>query len=446
MDLSSLMGVNKHEEEQKASFEYTAQTASPIVSGEVKLTIEENSVTITSLFDTIEIAFAEINALSFADYVVTVKTDSGDFPFCRMGSWAQPFYDALRDAYNKAVLRSLFIKGSPILTARGDFRYSEKGINGGGAASIHVYENNVTALTPNLSARRLPLCFVTGMEKGDYELTLKLDPGESYTFAKLGYDTAHFSDAVEKQIQALRNKSLAAIKELDPTLTAAQASQVARLMPEGAAATFGQLAQIAPSFVASLEEKLANTRATEYYAVFKTLRDPAQIYVGFRKNDTGAESGALPNMGGIHDGLGDGGNSMETLSNLKNVKTPAGSGKTGEPTPDPYLLWMIAPSPDGQYASVEFTEANSATFVYKTGGDFDGFARQLNRALEAISFKREVILMADDELCKPENSDYYMAAKRTMSLQFIRSNFTGRIIHSSLESWKRKLLELWSGM
>jgi hypothetical protein len=53
--------------------------------------------------------------------------------------------------------------------------------------------------------------------------------------------------------------------------------------------------------------------------------------------------------------------------------------------------------------------------------------------------------MTDAELRKPENADYYMAAKRTASLQFIRSNFTGRVIHSSPESWKRKLMELWSG-
>ena len=402
MDLSSLTGVGKPEQEQKPSFEYTAQAASSVVSGEVKLTIGEKSYNIASLFDTVEIDFAEINTLSFADYTVTVKTDSGDYAFYRMGSWAQPFYDALCEAYNKAVLRSLFIKGSPILTARGDFRYSEKGVNDGGAAPVHVYENNVTVLPPNLSARRIPLCFVTDMEKGGYELTLKLDPGENYTFAKLGYDTAYFADAAEKQIRALRQKSLAVIKELDPALAAAQASQLARIMPEGAAAAFGQLAQIAPSFVASLEEKLANTRANEYYAVFKNLCAPAQIYIGFRKNE--------------------------------------------EPTPDPYLLWMIAPSPDGQYASVEFSEANSATFVYKTSGDFEGFARQLNRALEAIDFKREVIRMTDEELRKPENADYYMAAKRTTSLQFIRSCFTGRVIHSNLESWKRNLLELWSGM
>jgi hypothetical protein len=37
-----------------------------------------------------------------------------------------------------------------------------------------------------------------------------------------------------------------------------------------------------------------------------------------------------------------------------------------------------------------------------------------------------------------------MAEKHTPALQFVRSNFAGRVIHSSPEAWKRKLTEIWS--
>jgi hypothetical protein len=150
---------------------------------------------------------------------------------------------------------------------------------------------------------------------------------------------------------------------------------------------------------------------------------------------------------------------------------------SGEAAGEP-LIWLIAPSPDGQCAAVEFAEVDSATFVFRVptksqdfvgeggateradfgreateeaerslrrrGGDFDRFAKQLNRALEAINFKREVIRLSNEELRKPENADYYMAAKRTAALQFVRANFEGRVIHSSADSWKRKLTELWN--
>lgn len=418
------------EDEQSSAVEYTAQAASPIVSGEVKMTIGDNALSAVSLFDAIEITYAEINALELADYVVTVRADSGDYTFSRMGSWCQPFYDSLLEAYNKAVLRSMFIRGNPELTASGDYYYSEYGNDGGGKAPICVFDNNVTALPPDLSARRVPLCFLSGIEKGEFTLTLTLDAGERYTYSKLGYETDVFADAVEKQTRKLREKTLAAVKEIDVSLTSAQASQLARLMPQGAAASFGAIAGVAPSFAAALESKIAATRAAESHTVFKELCHPANIWVGFRKNEN-----YNINMEQSDDAEADPEQSDDAAI--------APEQSDDVPT-DPYLLWLIAPSPDGLYAAVEFAEANSATFVYRTGGDFNVFARQINRALEAINFKREVIRLSDEELQKPENSDYYMAAKRNAALQFVRSNFAGRIIHSGADNWKRKLLEAWS--
>jgi hypothetical protein len=453
MDISSLTGggVAGPTPEPEPAFEYTAQAASPFVSGEVKLAIGERALSFTALFGAAEIPFAGVNALLLADYAVTVRADSGDHVFSRMGNWCQPFYDALVDAYNKAVLRALFVSGDPVLTAKGSYRYEEVEAGGNriatyGAAPVQVYENSVTCLPPDLGARRVPLCFVVGLDPGDYELTLRLGTGESYTFAKLGYDTASFAAAVEKQIRALRKKSLAAVKELDSALTVTQASQLAGLMPEGAAAPIGQLAGIAPSFAAALESKIAETRAAESYAVFRELGDPAQIYVGFRKNELSAEGadggGLLSVLGGALSGGGLG----EALSGLLGGE-PVAAGEEAElPVPDPYLLWLIAPSPDGRFAVVEFAEADSATIVYRTGGDFHAFARQLNRALEAIDFKREVIRLTDEELRKPENADYYMAAKRTAALQFVRAHFAGRVIHSNPEAWKRNLLAYFGGV
>ena len=425
---------------QRPAVEYAAQAASSIVSGEAKLTIGEKALTIATLFVTLDVAFAQMNELKLADYVITVKADSGDYAFSRMGNWAQPFYDALCGAYNEAVLRSMFIAGDPIITARGNYRFNE---NDGSPATavaqppmqnmwsssvpIHVYDNNVTALPPDLTARRVPLCFVCGMDKGSFELVLKLDTGESYAYAKLGFDTAPFSEAIEKQIRKLREKTLAAVREIDMSLTSAQASQLAGLMPQGVAAPIGRLAAIAPSFVAALESKIAATRAADSYTIFKELCSSAQIWAGFKKIENERALGA--------DSL--------DFSQLP-VTNPQLPPQSEEGDADPYMIWLIAPSPNGEFAAVEFAAADSATFVYRTGGNFSGFARQINRALEAINFRREVIRLTDSELLKPENADYYMAAKRTAALRFVRSSFAGRVIHSSPNSWRRKLTELWS--
>ena len=447
MDLSGIAGGGSSKAAEKAqapAIEYTAQAASPLINGEVKMVIGDSALTVTALFDAAEIPFAEINGLIFGDYTVTVAAESGDYVFSGMGQWAQPFYDTLFEAYNKAVLRSMFVSGGPVLTASGDYTYTENGVFAGGAAPINVHDDCVVSLPPDLSARRVPLCFVSDMDKGDYSLTLRLDTGESYTYARLGYETVPFADAVEKQLRALRERSLAAVKDIDPSLTAAQASQIARLMPEGSAAPVGKLNAIAPSFVTALEEKLSATRAAYSYRSFRELCEWYNIHIGFRKNEaiSGAAAAGLPGaLVNIAGGLTGGESPLGALAGQLGGVQPA-DGEAN--APDPYMPWLIAPSPDGKHAAVEFAEADTATFVYRTGGDFSLFASLLNRALEAIDFRREVIRMTDEELRKPENTDYFMASKRTASLQFIRSAFAGRVIHAGADSWKRKLTELWT--
>ena len=405
--------------EKKPQNQYAAQAVSPIVNGEVKLIVDENALKAVGLFDVAEIAFVDMWAIWFEDHAITVRTDDGDYVFSRMGEWAQRFYDALCDSYNKAVLRAFFVKSAPAASASGDYRFTEEGVTlGGTKAAIRVYENCIALLPPNDDARRIPLCFAVGLEKSDFGFTLKLSTDETYVFSKMGLGTGHFVTVLEERIRALREKSIALVKEIDPTLNTANASQISKLMPEGVAAQMGQLASIAPSFTAALESKISQSRAAASYEAFKEVCDPAKIWVGFKRNDVQRDQKTVPAI----------------------------NEATGEETPpDPYLIWMAAPSPNRQYAAVEFAVQpgeSAATFIYRTNGDFLGSTMKLNRALEAIDFKREVIRLSDDELRLKENADYYMAAKRTASLRYIRANFHKRVIHT--ESWKLSLTDRWS--
>jgi len=427
--------------EQKTAVEYTAQATSPVVNGEVKIKVGENNFTATGLFDTADVPYVAVNSLEFSNYVVLAKTDEGDFSFSRMGSWAQPFFDALCEAYKKAMLRAFFVSDGPVFDASGDYRFTEDGPVSAGKAPVSVYKNCVVVLPPNGNARRIPLCFVNGIDKGSYELTLRLNLGESYTFSKLGYGTDMFAETIEKQIRALHEKAVAVFKEIDPTLTASQASELAKLISEGAAASVEKLTAISPSFVSAIEEKISKTRVAESYKALKEMCDPAKIWIGLRKNDIrsdgkAAAAGSQPIEAGAM---------QEAMNILPEGTAPAQGGEKTE-AKDPYLFWIIAPSPNGRYAAVEFAvqrDEAAATFVYRTDGDFQMSAVYLNRALEAISFKREVIPMPIEELRLPENVDYYMAAKRTSAMQHVRANFVGRVIHSNPEAWKRNLAEMW---
>jgi hypothetical protein len=188
-----------------------------------------------------------------------------------------------------------------------------------------------------------------------------------------------------------------------------------------------------------LEAKLAQSRAASSYAEFRELTDPAAIHIGFRKNETRGAGLAVELQGVLGELTGsvlpDGGSGSADGGGL------AGLAAGEVSLPDDYLLWLIVPAPNRESCAVEFAQADSATFVYRCPAGFSSFAQQLNRALEAINFKREVIWMSEDELAKPENADYLMASRRTPALQLVRATFAGRVIHQS--SWKQKLLETW---
>ena len=430
----------------KAPLEYSALVASPLVNGEAKLSLVENGLHIMTTLDALELGFVEMLALSIANYTVGIRTPSGDFTFSRMGTWCEPFYNALFGAYQEKTLAALFEGRQLVLATTGDYRYMEGGVQHAGHAAIQVHEDCLCILPPNVDARRVPLCFVTGIEKQGFEVTLTLDNGDAYACSKLGYDTDPFVNALEAQLRALRERTLATTMELDPQLSSMQSFAIAKLVPEGAAASLGQLGQIAPSFVAAVEARIAASRARDTYEEFKALAGRDNIYVGFKKGQTFEGRGGSGDDGAAASG-GDGSGAASMLQGLGGLAGSAASvsdaaSPTGENAQDAYLIWLIAPSPKGSVCAVEFAGGaadTAATFVYRFNGSFEHFASQLNHALEAIDFRREVIRMDDSDLTNPANATYLMAVQRNAALQFVRTSLAGRIIHSSLETWKQQL-------
>ncbi len=383
--------------------EYDAQVDSPLIAGEVKVTVLENGLFLKPLLDAVEIPYVGIRSLELQDYALAVATDYGMFRFSKMGNWLEPFYDALYSAYNNKVRKALFVNGVPVIKAWGQYYMEEYGDTAQGAAVIELYEDCVLILPPNDRARRIPLCFVTSVEKGDFRLSLQLDTEERYTFAKLGYDSEPFEEELTKQLQLLREKTLQAVKEIDPSLTPQQAFTIAKEMPKGVAAPLGSLIAAAPSFAGALERRIKESRSEEY-TIFKSVCDPSQIWVGFHGFDEKSAE-----------------DSEETLENEG-------------------MLWLIVPGKNGDTAAVEFVvseDESAATFIYRFEGAFGDFARRFNRALEAISFKREVIRLPEDALQKPEYADYAMAIRRNAALRFVRGSFAARVIHASVDSWKK---------
>ena len=379
--------------------DYAGQLASAVMEGEVKLLVEEDGLTLSSLFDSYHIPYAELTAIEAPDYHILIRTEKDSFLISRLGMIREAFYEELYAAYNRKVRKALFVGGKPLLETRGEFHYRENERSVRGTALLEVYENCILILPPDDNGRRVPLCFVSRMNKGNYELSLELDTGESYTFLRLGYDTDPYADCITKCLHTLRENSIQAVKGIDGTLTPSQLQAIGRLMPEGVAVQFSRLYEIAPSFVKAVEDRINESRIIEEYKVFKELSDPMKICIGMKSHLAGEDA--------------------------ENI------------------LWLICPGAKPGVAAVELAiseEAAAATFLYRGFDQWEIFCRRLNQAMEAINFKREVIRLTEEELHRSEYGDYIMAVKRNPSLQFIRRYFGGRVIHSSAERWKQELL------
>ena len=425
------------------SFICKGTVASTIINGEAEISVSEDAVTLTALFDSVRLSWADVVKLDFVDYAAHIDTKTSEYVISKLGQNGEPLFNHMLAAYGDKVRKCLFVKGTPVVKAKGDVSVNEitplflRGV------PIEVYEDCVVSLPKDLSSRRMPLSFVNGFSDKDFTLSLSVMGGKTVCYSKLGYDHAPVSKAMQDAIRALRAEMIKQIEELDPLTNDEQASRFSRFMPGGLAAPMGLIRETSPSFAAALEKKIADSRAAETYQVFKEISGQDAVCVGFKRGtfSSGTEGGEAgsENISSPAGGIG------EMLSSLQGAANPTEEGTEEAAEKPDYMLWIAAPSPTGNSCAIEFAGADNeaaATFVYKFEGAWDMFRIKLGMALEAIDWKRDVIRLTDEELLKPENELYSMAEDRNEALKFIRSSFVGRAIHRSMESWKSQVTKL----
>ncbi len=399
----------------------------PLFSEEAKITVNTDGLLIAARFDQLPIPYGELRALALADSRVELQTATGTAVFSRMGQNAEWLYQKLYTAYNKAAAKALLVEGSPGFEAEGDYIAEETGMTRQGHAVVRLYEDCLLLLPPNENARRIPLCFLTGMEKGDFSLALVLSTGERYTLRGLGRELDNLERLLTGNLRALRERTMAFHRELTPNLGSMQAAMAAKLMPLGTAADLKKLASAAPPLVSVLEGKIMESRVAQTYPWFRDLCGGAGLTVGVLPPSK--EPGESQTAPGITS-------SMTPAQMEIPAEQPAEEAAAEEPKP---ILWIIAPDQERRIAAVELALADdeaAATYLYRVEGEWEPFSQQIGRALEAADFRREVILLSDEKLNLPEHLADAMLVKRTPALGLLRSRFMGRAIHSSPGRWK----------
>jgi len=390
---------------QGGALDYRATVASARLNDDVRVSIANDGVNLTTLFTPVFLAFADIVAIERVGYTCVLTTRDDRFTLSRLGNLLDAFCLEAGEAFNRAVRRALFVAGEASFAADGDVEYAEPSAQARGPGRIEVYDDSVCLLPLDERARRVPFAFMTDFERAPFEVTLALDAGERYRVGRLGGALDAFVACVQDNLHRYRENALAAVRELDPTLDTGQLTALATLMPEGVAVPLGRVSQIAPSCAAAIEARIAESRAAETYAVLKQLCPPGAIAVGMKTNLAG-----------------------EQADNL---------------------LWFAAPSTDGSVVAVEFAVAEgvaAATFLYRTGRDAGAFMGTLNRALEGVAFHRDVISLPEEQLRTAAQGTYAMAAVRLPALRIVRASFAGRVIHTSLPTWQADIERALAGV
>lgn len=404
---------------------FTGLVVCPLFSEQAKLTLEKDCLMIAAKFDLLPIPYGEIISFTLVDYRVEIQIPDGMVAVSHLGQAAQWLYDKLYAVYNDAVLEALLVKGQHNFEAAGEYIAEENGKTRQGSAILRLYEDCLCILPPDEHARRVPLCFLSSMEKDGLSMILSLATGECYTLSKLGRELDNLDRLLTDSLRALRERTLQWHKELAPNLGSMQAATAAKLMPLGTAASMEKLTSAAPLLVTALEEKIKDSRMAQTYPWLRELCGGSGLAVGALPPPEKEEAQPV----------------MPKMPTAETTASEGGQEQAEETEPKP-ILWAIAPGRDRRLAAVELAlgdDEAAATYLYRVDGEWEPFARLIDRALEATGFQRELILMPDEKLKAPEHLEAAMLVKRTPALLLMRRCFAGRAIHSSPDRWRRDI-------
>jgi len=379
---------------------YRGLVTSPGLSGEADLVIEAEGLLVETAASPRFLAYHAFRAIEHRDYAIALHTDGEETVISRLGDATDWFFKELCEAFNAKVQTILKADGPLLFETRGPaYRYGDRQ----GHACIRLFEEAVMLLPPNMDARRIPLVFLTGLEAEGFSLTLNLRTGESYQFSQMGENQAAFERTVKEALARMRSRHADRIRALDPSIGRAGAIEAARLLPEGLAVTLKGVEAGFPSLAACLERLMTQGPAGPYYESLKTVGRAGERALGFKACQAWRGN---PN----------------TIS----FRPRPQPGRFGPPCP----LWTgRRPSSNSPFPRSKPRPISSRLNLPS------------KPAFEASGFQRELLFLAQEAFDHPDHVNDRMLLERTPSLQALRRQFAGRVIHRSLEGWKKNLLQ-----
>ncbi len=262
--------------------------------------------------------------------------------------------------------------------------------------------------------------------------------GTAVTVAKLAGQTEEFVAALQARRAQLGAEAAEVLARQLPTLPPETRATLAANWLPGRMLSRAELDRLAPgAWTAFAASWLGPAPRREYGEALLALASPEQAWVGYARPGAGKPAGgdgAQPAAAGA---------APATATPLVHPplspatgETPAatGGGPAAGAAPTGTLLWLLVQT-SGRWLLEAVSETDWATYRFAADGDFPALASHLGCAAQ---FSREALYMPLAELTG-DRSEMAIAARELPFLCALRERFRGRVIHTSMETWRAGL-------
>ena len=166
------------------------------------------------------ISFADLMDMRLINYRLRCELREGEAVISQLGYQTEDFFEQTWLAYARRSRDALLVEDAPAMSCEGDYAYHEDGCEAHGIAKLEVHEDCVCVYPHDVGARRIPLCFARTLEREGFSMTVALDTGETYRYARLGRDTDGFFDRVTSARKRTTERWQRAQRELEQNLDA----------------------------------------------------------------------------------------------------------------------------------------------------------------------------------------------------------------------------------
>ena len=364
---------------------------------EGKGAIDEESLSLTSLGESLRIPLRDIETITPADYKVGIRLSNGNVLISGLGYGYEDFIRELCFARNELILKDMLGLEKLVMgQVKAECELKTESNEAKGPCELRVYETALVVLPVSGEVARFPFCEIAEVGQEGFSIIVSGEYGDKLTISSLGGMMDPFRKALSESMNALSLKAQKILKEAAPNADSLAITKAARLMRDGKAARRADLDWISPAIWPGLVKKIEKAGLGKEYEILEKITKKEQMCIGVKRSLMGDMEGEY--------------------------------------------IWILAPL-KGRIALEATSEEESgrATYLFKASGNSEesliSDVRTINRCMIAINFRREPVYIGEDD---PKYEEYRFSIARLPQLRKLRSMFIKRVIHN--ENWEKNLL------